>query len=360
LVKLFYSFTMLKIGKTFVTWYEQNKRALPWREINGPYPIWISEIILQQTRVNQGISYYYKFIKKFPDIYTLANAPIEEVLKIWQGLGYYSRARNMHYAAQQVINHYQGKFPANFQELLKLKGIGEYTAAAIASIAFNIPEPALDGNVYRVLSRLYGIAESPQKANGKKIFKQKAFELIKNQPPGIFNQALMEFGALQCIPKNPDCHQCVLQKSCFAFQNKLVTELPLKRTKISQRIRYINYLYIQYQNKIFIEQRKKNDIWKLLYQLPMIETNEPVSIENLTNQPLWKKVFKGTKVKIQHISKEKIHHLSHQKLFAKFYSIKIDHPNSYLLKNYIEISTEDIEKYSIPKLIENFLKKINN
>ncbi|HKL07988.1 MAG TPA: A/G-specific adenine glycosylase [Bacteroidales bacterium] len=351
---------MLKISKTLLTWYEQNKRPLPWRETNNPYSIWISEIILQQTRVNQGINYYYRFIKHFPDIYALANAPVEEVLKIWQGLGYYSRARNMHCAAHQIINNFEGKFPARFQDLLKLKGVGEYTAAAIASIAFHIPEPALDGNVYRVLSRLFGIAESPQKAKGKKIFKQKAFALIQNQPPGIFNQALMEFGALQCMPKNPDCHQCVLQNYCFAFQNKLVTELPVKKTKINQRLRYINFLYIQYQNKIFIEQRKKNDIWKLLYQLPLIETKQPASIENITNQTLWKKVFKGTKVNIQNISGEKIHHLSHQKLLTRFYHIKINHPNSYLIKNYLQINSENIEKYSVPKLIENYLDEINN
>ncbi|HSH52483.1 MAG TPA: A/G-specific adenine glycosylase [Bacteroidales bacterium] len=347
---------MLTIRKTFITWYEQNKRPLPWRETNNPYHIWISEIILQQTRVNQGISYYYKFIKQFPDIYALANAPIEEVLKIWQGLGYYSRARNLHYAAHQIVNNYQGKFPANFQELLKLKGVGEYTAAAISSIAFNIPEPVLDGNVYRVLSRLFGIVESPQKANGKKTFKQKAIELIINQPPGIFNQALMEFGALQCIPKNPECTQCVFKKQCFAFQNNMVNELPLKKQKINKSHRYFHFFDIHYQNNMFIEQRKQNDIWKLLYQLPMIETNEPVSIENLTKQTLWKKLFKGTIVNIQNISKEKIHHLSHQKLFAKFYNLTIDHPNLYLIKNYIEINAEDIGKYSIPKLIENYLR----
>ncbi|MDK2977703.1 MAG: A/G-specific adenine glycosylase [Bacteroidales bacterium] len=350
---------MLKTGKTFVTWYEQNKRGLPWRETNDPYYIWISEIILQQTRINQGIRYYYNFIKQFPDIYTLANAPIEEVLKIWQGLGYYSRARNMHYAAQQIINHYHGMFPDSFHELLKLKGIGEYTAAAIASIAFNIPEPALDGNVYRVLSRLYGIAESPQKADGKKTFKQKATELIKNQPPGIFNQALMEFGALQCIPKNPDCTHCMLKNLCFAFKNNMVNELPLKKLKIIQSNRYFHFLHIHYQNKIYIEQRTQNDIWKLLYQLPLIETNKPVYTENLTKQTLWKNLFKGTTVNIQNISKEILHHLSHQKLFAKFYHINIDHPNSYLLNNYMEINAEDIEKYSIPKLLDNFLR-INN
>jgi A/G-specific adenine glycosylase len=347
---------MLKTGKSFVTWYEQNKRALPWRDTNDPYSIWISEIILQQTRVNQGIRYYYNFIKQFPDIHTLANAPIEEVLKVWQGLGYYSRARNMHYAARQITNHYQGRFPANFLELLKLKGVGEYTAAAIASMAFNIPEPALDGNVYRVLSRLYGIAESPQKADGRKIFKQKAMELIKNQPPGIFNQALMEFGALQCIPQNPDCTHCVFKSLCFAFQNNMVNELPLKKQRINQHQRYFHFLHIHYQNKIYIEQRTQNDIWKLLYQLPLIETNKPVNTENLTKQTLWKNLFHGTRVNIQSISEEIIHHLSHQKLFTKFYDINIEHPNAYLLKNYTEINAKDVEKYSIPKLLDNFLK----
>jgi len=348
---------MLKISKSIISWYKQNKRALPWRETHDPYHIWISEIILQQTRVNQGINYYYKFIEQFPDIYSLANAPVEKVLKTWQGLGYYSRARNMHYTANDIIKNYEGRFPENYQKLLKLKGIGEYTAAAIASIAFNIDEPALDGNVYRVLSRLFGIAESSEKAKGKKIFKQKAAKLLKNQPPGIFNQAFMEFGALQCLPGRPYCNHCILKNTCFAFQHNMVSELPVKKQKINQSHRYLNYLEIRYKNKIFIEQRKQNDIWKLLFQLPLIETKSPVSLEHLIKNPLWEKLFNNTETEIQKKSNERIHHLSHQKLFTTFYQIKINRPNSFLSKNYLQINTQDIEKYSIPKLIENYLKK---
>lgn len=351
---------MQNISKAIVKWYEQNKRALPWRDTKNPYQIWISEIILQQTRVNQGINYYYQFINNFPDIIELANAPVEEVLKTWQGLGYYSRARNMHHTANIIANEYKGKFPCNYSELINLKGIGDYTAAAIASIAFNKPEPALDGNVYRVLSRLFGIAESPEKANGKKIFRQKAIELLKNQSPGTFNQALMEFGALQCIPINPDCKNCILQKFCFAFQKNLVNELPVKKQKINQRIRYFNFLHILYNNKTYIEQRTQNDIWKLLYQYPLIETNHSVTLEYLTKIPLWNQLFDNTNVYIQQVSEAKPHQLTHQKIFAKFYTIKISQPNLFLLKNYKEIKLNTIQKYSVPKLIDNYLQEIDN
>jgi A/G-specific adenine glycosylase len=351
---------MQNISKAIVKWYEQNKRALPWRDTKDPYQIWISEIILQQTRVNQGINYYYRFIKNFPDIFALANTPVEKVLKTWQGLGYYSRARNMHYTANIIVKEYKGKFPSNFSDLKTLKGIGEYTAAAIASIAFNKTEPALDGNVYRVLSRLFGIAESPQKAIGKKIFRQKAIELIKNQPPGTFNQALMEFGALQCIPINPDCNSCILQKYCFAFQNNMINELPIKKQKINQRPRYFNFLHIFYNNKTYIEQRTQNDIWKLLYQYPLIETNHSVTIEYLTKLPIWAQLFDNTRVYIQQVSEEKTHQLTHQKIFAKFYTIRISQPNQFLLKNYKEIKHNTIQKYSVPKLIDNYLQEVDN
>ncbi|MEE4198903.1 MAG: A/G-specific adenine glycosylase [Bacteroidales bacterium] len=351
---------MLKVNKAITEWYQHNKRDLPWRDTKNPYYIWISEIILQQTRVDQGIHYYDQFIHHFPDIFTLANSPLEKILKLWQGLGYYSRARNMHYTANQIVNNFQGKFPESYHELIKLKGVGEYTAAAIASIAFDQNVPALDGNVYRVLSRVFGIAESTEKAYGKKVFKQKATELMKNQNPGIFNQALMEFGALQCTPKNPACESCVLNHDCFAFEHKMIDDLPLKKQKINQRHRFFNFLYIQHENKIYIEQRKKNDIWKLLYQFPLIETNKSVSLDSLIRNNHWKRLFKGTKTNIERISKEKIHQLSHQKLFAKFYQVKIDQPNTFLLNNYLETTPEEVDKYGVPKLIENFLKKINN
>ncbi|MFO7827681.1 MAG: A/G-specific adenine glycosylase [Bacteroidales bacterium] len=351
---------MSTISQTIINWYEQNKRGLPWRESRNPYIIWISEIILQQTRVNQGISYYYRFIEKFPDIYSLASATTDEVLKMWQGLGYYSRARNLHFTAQQIVKKYNGKFPDEYDELISLKGVGEYTAAAIASMAFNKPEPVLDGNVFRVLSRLYGISESTQKSSGKKIFMQKARELIEPKSPGLFNQAIMEFGALHCTPKNPGCSNCDLQFYCYAFQNNLVNELPVKKQKIKQRNRFLHYLYIQYNNNTYIEQRKQNDIWKLLYQFPLIETDKLYNIDEVISNSKWRQLFNGTKTIIKSISEEKIHLLTHQKLFARFYHIEIEQPNHFLIENYQQIPNKELDKLSVPKLIENYLTEINN
>lgn len=351
---------MSGISQVIIKWYKKNKRDLPWRDSENPYLIWISEIILQQTRVNQGINYFYLFIEKFPDINSLARASIDEVLKIWQGLGYYSRARNMHYTAQQIVKQYNGKFPDNYNNLIKLKGVGEYTAAAIASIAFNKPEPVLDGNVFRVLSRLYGISESTQTSGGKKIFMKKALELILPEAPGLFNQAIMEFGALQCIPKKPDCLNCDLKLYCYAFQNDLVNKLPVKKQKIKQRNRFLHFLYIKYDNKTYIEQRKQNDIWKLLYQFPVIETENTCSIELLKKNRQWQHLFNNTKITIKSIPKEKIHLLTHQKLYAKFYMIEIEEPNQFLTENYLEINIKNLKKYSVPKLIDNYLTEISN
>lgn len=351
---------MSGISQIINNWYEQNKRDLPWRDSGDPYIIWISEIILQQTRVNQGINYFYRFIERFPDIYSLASATTDEVLKMWQGLGYYSRARNLHFTAQQIVKEYDGKIPDNYNNLIKLKGIGEYTAAAIASIAFNKPEPVLDGNVFRVLSRLYGISESTQKSGGKKIFMQKAHELIVSENPGLFNQAIMEFGALQCIPKNPDCLSCDLQLYCYALKNDLVNDLPVKKQKIKQQNRFLHFLYIKYNNNTYIEQRKENDIWKLLYQFPVIETKKSCSFDQLVKSNQWHHFFNNTKILIKSISDEKIHLLTHQRLYAKFYMIEIEQPNHFLTENYLEISIKKFRKLSVPRLIEKYLTEINN
>ena len=223
---------MINLSETLMWWYSHNKRDLPWRETKNPYNIWVSEIILQQTRVNQGLEYYNKFIDTFPNIHSLAKASINDLLKVWQGLGYYSRARNMHITAQEIIGKYNGEFPSNYEELIKLKGIGDYTASAIASISFNKLTPVLDGNVFRVIARLFGISESTQTATGKKLFKQKLFELIPENNPGTFNQAIMEFGALHCVPQNPDCEGCPFKSVCFAHNKNLVSALPLKKKKV--------------------------------------------------------------------------------------------------------------------------------
>ena len=261
-------------------WYHQNKRALPWRQTSDPYKIWISEIILQQTKVDQGVKYYYRFLERFPTIKKLAEANEDEVLKIWQGLGYYSRARNLHFTARYINNELNGKFPADFESILQLKGIGPYTAAAIASFAYNLPCPALDGNVYRVLSRYFGIGTPIDSAKGKKEFYRLATELIPASNPGLHNQAMMEFGALQCTPK-PDCSRCPVAETCFVFRNNMVSHLPVIEKKTKQRNRYFDYYLIEKGEFIYLEKRMGNDIWRNLYQFPLVETPDELTEQEL-------------------------------------------------------------------------------
>jgi A/G-specific adenine glycosylase len=232
-------------------WYNKNRRDLPWRETSDPYKIWISEIILQQTRVAQGINYYLRFIEKFPTIESLAAAGEDEVLKLWQGLGYYSRARNLHSAAKMIVHDFQGRFPDTYENILKLKGVGEYTAAAVASIAFGLPYPVADGNIYRLFARYFGISSPIDSANGKNEIHKIALQIMPLQNPGLHNQSLMEFGALQCVPKSPACDICPLLHSCFAAQNRLVDALPVKSKKTKQSVRYFYYYYIEHKILFF-------------------------------------------------------------------------------------------------------------
>lgn len=350
---------MTNISNRLINWYSQYKRDLPWRNTKDPYLIWVSEIILQQTRINQGINYYYHFTETFPDIKSLANANVDNVLKIWQGLGYYSRARNMHYTAIHIVKDLNGEFPKTFHELKKLKGVGDYTAAAIASFSFNEVVPVIDGNVYRVLARLFNIEESIQTAKGKKIFFEKASELIDKNDPGIFNQAIMEFGSLQCTPTNPNCKDCPFNSSCIAYANNIVDKLPQKKQKVKVRNRYFNYLHIIYKNNLFIEQRIEKDIWKLLYQLPLIETQKKITGQDLFDHPDWGKLFKDTHASLKSTVIDKKHILSHQKIYARFYQIKIEKINPYLKNTYKLIPLEDLHKYSIPRLIDNYFSLVN-
>jgi len=243
-----------------INWYHQNKRDLPWRNSTDPYQIWLSEIILQQTRVDQGLSYFNKFIEHHPNVNSLANAPEKEVLNLWQGLGYYSRARNLHFTAKVISKEHKGIFPSDYNDILKLKGVGEYTAAAIASFAYNLSYPVIDGNVYRVLSRIFGIENPIDSSKGKKIFKALATELIDNKNPATYNQAIMEFGALQCTPKKPKCEDCPFRLECYALKNELTAELPKKEKKIKQRNRYFNYVVVIDNEKIYLKERKEKDI----------------------------------------------------------------------------------------------------
>ena len=348
---------MPQFHKILNDWYKQNKRDLPWRSNSIPYDVWVSEIILQQTRVEQGKDYFLRFIEKFPDVKSLADAPEIEVLKIWQGLGYYSRARNMHGAARQVMYDFNGQFPDTYENIKKLKGIGEYTAAAIASISFRLPFAAIDGNVYRVLSRIFGISTPVDSTTGKKEFTNLAMELIDLQNPGRFNEALMEFGALQCTPRNPKCNTCPFQNQCSAFSHNAVNQFPVKTNKTKVRHRFFNYFYLEHEKSIFLEKRETNDIWQNLYQLPLIETSISLTTEELLTDKKFKTLFDNLAINIESVSAEIIHLLSHQKLHVRFIEISISKPN--LKSNWIKIKPEDVSEYPIPQLIDNFLMEKN-
>jgi A/G-specific adenine glycosylase len=336
-------------------WYKENCRDLPWRETSNPYYIWISEIILQQTRVDHGKAYYERFILNFPDVESLAAAEEQDVLKLWQGLGYYSRARNLHFTAKQIVEKYDGIFPNRFEELIKLKGIGDYTAAAIASIAFGLPYSVVDGNVYRVLSRLCGVQTPIDSPKGKKQFAEIAQHLIEGEDPDIFNQALMEFGALQCLPRNPDCENCPLLSNCFAYSHQQTDKLPVKSKKASQRNRYFNYLVIKTDDKYYLEKRKSGDIWENLYQFPLLETIHHETPEQLIQSDNWRRLFAGNRLTIESVKPAIIHQLTHQKLHIRF--LKITAENKIQNDDFILISREEFSIYPVPKPIDNYLSQ---
>lgn len=337
-------------------WFLNKKRDLPWRETTDPYKIWISEIILQQTRVAQGTAYYYRFIENFPTVFALAKAPEDEVLKLWQGLGYYTRARNLHFTAKYIVNNFNGIFPTDYNTILSLKGIGPYSAAAIASIAFDLPYPAIDGNVSRVFSRYFGITAPIDSTDGKKEIMQLAKNLMPEKNAGFHNQAVMEFGALQCTPKSPDCPNCPLIASCFAFENKLTDKLPVKSKKTKQRNRYFYYFLIETGNSIFLEKRNENDIWKNLYQLPLYETDVELSEVEILKIDF---PFGGKNCNVlKSISSTKKHILSHQIIYSRMISFETSEPE-LLSKKYIRANKKDIYKFAVPKLIEEFLKEHN-
>lgn len=348
---------MHPISNTLQHWYGQNKRDLPWRNTKNPYIIWISEIILQQTRVEQGLPYFEKLVDAFPTINQFAQAKEDKILKMWQGLGYYSRARNMHHAAREIIKKHDGKFPDSFSELKKLKGIGDYTAAAIASFAFNISHPVVDGNVYRFLSRYYGIKAPVDTIKGKKKFYTIADEVLDRKNPALHNQAIMEFGALQCKPF-PDCKVCPLKTDCYAFKNNKVKQFPIKTKAHKIKERHFNYLFIKWANNIFLNKRSGSDIWKNLYELPLIESKKKTTLHYLKKLNAWKNMF-GTSsmLTLSSVNCYK-HQLSHQTIYARFIEIDLQSkPSRFLKKHFIEIDMNDLAKYGIPRLIDRFFKE---
>ena len=341
---------------TLLKWFDVNRRDLPWRHNPTPYEVWLSEVILQQTRVSQGMDYYLRFIERWPTVVDLAEASEEEVLKMWQGLGYYSRARNLHHCAQQVTSEHKGQFPPDYEKLKQLKGIGDYTAAAIASIAFNLPHAVVDGNVYRVLARLYDI-DTPININeGQKLFAQLAEDLLNRKQPGLHNQALMEFGALHCTPKNPNCLICPLQAQCLAFAHQTVIQRPVKLQKVKVTTRYFNYLVIKTNGCIYLHKRSDNDIWKNLYDFPCIESDQPMSVEEVIASEQFKQIIENKPFTIIKTSPVFIHKLTHRTILAQFIEIKLE-------KKLLRIETKDLfltpetdlGNFPIPRLIDLYL-----
>ena len=327
----------MNFSKTILNWYAINGRELPWRQTTNPYAIWLSEVIMQQTRIAQGTAYWERFMKRWPNVHELAKATEDEVLREWQGLGYYSRARNLHKAAQQIVD--LGRFPQTYKELKQLKGIGEYIAAAISSISFAEPMAVVDGNVYRVLARYFGIDTPIDSTEGKKVFKAMAQENLPKEAPAAYNQGLMDFGAIQCTPTSPNCEVCPLIDTCFAANNNKVAELPVKAKKTKQRERHFSFIYIRRNGETAIRRRGAGDIWQGLWELP---TKEMLgnAIENAT---LIKKNVK--------------HILTHQIIFTDFYLLETNTPPT-LPADYIWIKESEIERYALPRLIDLLVKSL--
>jgi A/G-specific adenine glycosylase len=342
----------MKFSKALINWYLKNNRDLPWRATTNPYYIWLSEIILQQTRVAQGLSYYLKFKEAFPTVFELAKAEETTVLKMWQGLGYYSRARNLHVTAKLVANEFNGVFPSTYKKLLQLKGVGDYTASAIASICFHEPAAVVDGNVYRVLSRYFGIQTPINSSAGIKEFKALAQKLIDARQPGTFNQAIMDFGALHCKPQNPLCGSCLFADSCIAYQKKQIKELPVKEKKLKVRKRFFNFLVVVADNhQTILTQRKEKGIWQELYQFPLIESESEIDKTAIIASETFCALFPETTTISLFNTKKIVHKLSHQHLYTQFWIVKTS------VAIGLNTHWKSIKDFPVPVLIDNFLNE---
>ncbi len=346
---------LMEFSRVLLEWYQKNRRDLPWRNTTDPYLIWVSEVILQQTRVGQGTKYYLRFIEEFPTISHLANANEDKVLKVWQGLGYYTRARNLQKGARWVIEKHNGVLPKSYSDLLHIPGLGPYSAGAIASFAFNIPVPAIDGNVYRVISRFFGLFDSPFTAKGKGVYYQIVHELMPTGKANLFNQALLDFGALQCVPLSPFCKGCPFNTVCYAFRNNLVSKLPIKAAKLKVRDRYLTFIIIKCKEYTFLSKREGKDIWQSLYQFPLIETDGNISLEEMIALPQWRRLFGKGGVYINHFTSVIPHKLSHQNLHVRFLIVEINKPNSVVSRHYSIYRIAEVGNLSVPIVIHNFM-----
>ncbi len=331
-----------------------NERMMPWKNVKDPYKIWISEIILQQTRVQQGLEYYNRFIATFPTVQHIANAPQSQVFKLWEGLGYYSRCKNIIASATYITKELGGKFPDNYEDILMLKGVGNYTASAIASFAYNLPYPVLDGNVFRVLSRFFGIAIPIDNNDGKLFFSSLANELLDKENPAVYNQAIMDFGATVCKPKLPLCDICPVQQKCVALLNNMVNSLPVKEKMITRKQRWLYYILIKCGDKIFVRKRVTKDIWQNLYEFVLVETMKPVSIRQLRNVEQFKKIFNSTAFTITSVSKIYKQQLTHQTITGQFITVKFE--SDFYLDGYELVSGDEMALLPFPKFITAYLK----
>ncbi len=339
---------------TLHAWYEQHHRTLPWREVKNPYLIWISEVILQQTRVDQALDYYKNFITKFPTASALASADESEVLKVWQGLGYYSRARNLHTSAKIIVSDFCGEFPSDYADVRSLKGVGDYTAAAICSFAYDMPYAVLDGNVFRFLARYFGIEIPIDTTTGKREFAALADALLDEEKPALHNQAMMEMGALQCVAQNPYCTSCPFFDNCVAVQNGTVEQLPQKSKRTKTRDRFFNYFYIKYNDGLFLKKRTERDVWRNLYEFPLIETAEKITIEQVLATEQCHALL-GKDFVLNSVSNELKHVLSHQNIFARCFCIEITTPTEYLSQKFDFVTFDNVENYPVSRLVEIFL-----
>ncbi|MDD3742058.1 MAG: A/G-specific adenine glycosylase [Lentimicrobiaceae bacterium] len=344
----------MDFSQLIIQWYDRNKRDMPWRQTREPYLIWVSEIILQQTRVEQGLAYYHKFTTAFPDVKSLAEASEQAVLSIWKGLGYYSRARNMHHTAQKVMQHYGGKFPVTYLELLTLKGIGPYTAAAIASICNHEPIPVVDGNVIRVFSRIFGYKEPVGSTAGyKKIFK-KSTSFIEHSHPGTYNQAVMEFGALHCKPRQPLCNQCIFQKNCFAFAHNMVDSLPQPAKAIVKKERFFHYfLIIHPQKGLLMQKREAGDIWQNLWELPLVESEKFMDAAKATEKS---GLFAQQGIDLQSAYTDINHILTHQVIKSRFFYLSHEALLTPIPPSMQWQDVSLLKTLPIPRLIDKYLK----
>ena len=342
--------------KGLLKWFKTNDRPLPWKGEKNPYYIWLSEIILQQTRVEQGLPYFEKFKEHFPTIKELADASEDTVMKLWEGLGYYSRARNLHATAKFIAYSLDGVFPDTHEEILKLKGVGPYTAAAIASFAYGLPYAVVDGNVYRVLSRVFGLDTPIDSTPGKKQFAELADQLLAKRRAGVYNQAIMDFGATQCTPAKPNCTICPFKKRCVALASNTVSTLPVKSKKIKKRERHFNYLLIKCGDTILLHKRTEKDIWQNLYDFPLIEATTILTKEELIATDFFKDLLGSTTYQFIKRSKPFKQLLTHQKIIAVFSEISIKKLPKNIPSSFIPVNRKNIPKFAFPKIIDWYLK----